>query len=465
MRFDEFDLEYDLLDGLDAMNFREATPVQEQTIPVILTGRDIIACAQTGTGKTAAFVLPLLNQLVKKTTSGSKIRALIMAPTRELAQQIDVQIQGFSYFLPISSLLVYGGGDGKDWEQQKRGMKMGADILVATPGRLLSHLEHSTIDLSQVEHFILDEADRMLDMGFNDDIVKIVKHLPEKRQTILFSATMPPKIRNLIKTTLHNPVEVSVAISKPNESITQGVYICYDGQKQDIVEHLFAEKREGKSIIFASSKLKVKDLAQRLKRKKMRVAAMHSDLTQEERQSVMLDFNNNRLDMLVATDIISRGIDINSIGLVINYDVPRDAEDYIHRIGRTGRAEATGEAITLVGEKEHQKWMRIEKLIERKVNRLPIPTELGESPAFNSSNSGGLDKNSTEKGGSPRNGSGKKSTKGATKGANRGADKTRAKESSNQSEEEQKREPLVIKKLVKPAPVDQSNSADDTASK
>ncbi|MGL4993383.1 MAG: DEAD/DEAH box helicase [Bacteroidales bacterium] len=382
MRFDELDLESSILDGLDSMNFVETTPVQEQTIPVILTGKDIIACAQTGTGKTASFVLPLLNQLTKSDDNSNKIRAIIMAPTRELAQQIDIQIQGFSYFCSISSLLVCGGGDGKEWEQQKRGMKMGADIVIATPGRLISHLEHSKIDFSHVTHFILDEADRMLDMGFYDDIMKLVKQIPESRQTILFSATMPPKIRNLIKSALRNPVEVSVAISKPSESIDQSVCICYDDQKLAILKHIFSEDGLGKSIIFCSSKLKVKDLAYQLRRNKMRVAAMHSDLEQDERQKVMLDFSNGKLDLLVATDIIARGIDIDDIALVINYDVPRDAEDYIHRIGRTGRADAKGRAITLVNIDDQFKLSRIEKLIEREVPRYQLPEGIGDAPEY-----------------------------------------------------------------------------------
>jgi len=382
MRFDELDLESSILDGLDSMNFVETTPVQEQTIPVILTGKDIIACAQTGTGKTASFVLPLLNQLTKSDDNSNKIRAIIMAPTRELAQQIDIQIQGFSYFCSISSLLVCGGGDGKEWEQQKRGMKMGADIVIATPGRLISHLEHSKIDFSHVTHFILDEADRMLDMGFYDDIMKLVKQIPESRQTILFSATMPPKIRNLIKSALRNPVEVSVAISKPSESIDQSVCICYDDQKLAVLKHIFAEDNIGKSIIFCSSKLKVKDLAHQLRRNKMRVSAMHSDLEQDERQKVMLDFANGKLDLLVATDIIARGIDIDDIALVINYDVPRDAEDYIHRIGRTGRADAKGRAITLVNLEDQFKLSRIEKLIEREVPRYPLPDGIGDAPEY-----------------------------------------------------------------------------------
>ena len=348
MTFEEFGLSEDVMRGLAAMNFKEATPVQEQTIPVILQKRDLIACAQTGTGKTAAYILPLLNLLTEKQGDGDRVRAVIVAPTRELAQQIDMQFEGFSYFLPISTVVVSGGGDGASWDQQKRGLTMGADIIIATPGRLISHLNISNIDFSGVECFILDEADRMLDMGFYDDIMKIGKKLPENRQTVMFSATMPPKIRQLAKNIMNEPVEVNVAISKPNEAIDQSAYVCYENQKMGIVDWLFKEPTGTKTIVFSSSKQKVKELAFSLKRKKYKVEAMHSDLEQSERESVMLDFKNNKIDILVATDVISRGIDIDQIGLVINYDVPHDPEDYIHRIGRTARANADGTAITFV---------------------------------------------------------------------------------------------------------------------
>ncbi len=383
MRFDELELTEELLDGLDTMNFQEMTPVQEKAIPIILEGRDVVASAQTGTGKTAAFVLPLLNQLSNNNYQENKIKAIIMAPTRELAQQIDTQIEGFSYFLPVSSLLVYGGGTGPDWEVQKRGMKLGADIIVATPGRLISHLEHSKIDLSHVKHFILDEADKMLDMGFADDIKKIVEYLPEDRQTVLFSATMPLKIQKLIASILHNPVHVNVAVSKPNESIEQFVYICYENQKLNLVEHIIKENPDQTVIIFCSSKKKVGDVAYHLKRKKIRAAAMHSDLEQDERQQVLLDYRNRKLDVLVATDILSRGIDIDNVGLVINWDLPMDTEDYIHRIGRTGRADAKGKAISLIGEKEQRGLIKVCRLIGRDIEQLPIPEYIGESPEFN----------------------------------------------------------------------------------
>lgn len=383
MRFDELDLSYGVLDGIDAMNFVEMTPVQEQTMPVIMDGYDLIACAQTGTGKTAAYTLPLLSKLEDEGNPDNVVKAVIIVPTRELAQQIDVQFEGFSYFLPISTTVVYGGGDGSTWEQQKQGMLQGSDVVIATPGRLISHIANSGVDLSHVEYLILDEADRMLDMGFFDDIMKIVNKMPKERQTLLFSATLPPKIRQLAQQILRNPVEVNIAISKPNEAIKQSIYVCHEHQKLKLVQQIYGSDFSGKSIIFASSKQKVKELAYTLKRKKLNVAAMHSDLEQEERDKVMLDFKNGKINILVATDIVSRGIDIEDIELVLNYDVPGDPEDYIHRIGRTARASAEGSAITLVNEEDQGRFYRIEKLMERQVEQLPIPEELGESPIYN----------------------------------------------------------------------------------
>lgn len=382
MKFSELELEPEVFDGLDAMNFVEMTPVQEHTIPVILSGRDIIGCAQTGTGKTAAYTLPLLNRLTIEGNPDNVVKSLIIVPTRELAQQIDMQFQGFSYFLPVSTTVVYGGGDGKGWEVQKRGMLMGADVVIATPGRLIAHLTNSGVDLSHVECLILDEADRMLDMGFSDDIMKIISYLPKERQTIMFSATLPPKIRELARTILNDPAEVTIAVSKPNEAISQSAYACYESQKLGIVREMFAEPKETKTIIFSSSKQKTKELAHVLKRMKFNVAAMHSDLEQSQREEVILNFKNNKVDILVATDIVARGIDIEDIGLVVNYDVPHDPEDYIHRIGRTARAAATGAAVTLVSQEEQGKFYRIEKFMEREVEKRPLPESVGEGPAY-----------------------------------------------------------------------------------
>lgn len=383
MKFDELDLEEEVLQGIEAMNFQEMTPVQEQTIPIILKGQDIIGCAQTGTGKTAAYTLPMLNRLLCEDNTDNHIRAVIMVPTRELARQIDMQIEGFSYFMTISSTVVYGGGDGAGWDQQKRGLLMGADVVIATPGRLLSHMANSGVDLSHVEYFILDEADRMLDMGFLNDIMQIVQKLPAQRQTIMFSATLPPKIRQLAAQILHNPAEVNIAVSRPNESIMQSAYICYETQKMPIVLELFGKSPNKKSIIFSSSKQKVKDLAHSLKRKKLNVAAMHSDLEQSEREAVMLDFKNGKTDILVATDIVARGIDIENISLVLNYDVPHDPEDYIHRIGRTGRANAEGVSITFVSETEQAAFGRIEEFIGKEIYKIPLPPQIGPGPEYN----------------------------------------------------------------------------------
>ncbi len=383
MKFDELGLSEEVMQGIDTMNYKEMTPVQEQTIPIILTGRDMIGCAQTGTGKTAAFLIPLLEKLAREGNPQDVVRSLIISPTRELAQQIDVQWQGFSYFLPVSANVVHGSSDGIEWSRQKQAMQMGADVVIATPGRLISFIEiASGIDLSHVEYFVLDEADRMLDMGFSDDIMKIIAKLPEKRQTIMFSATLPPKIRDLARKIMHDPAEVNIAVSKPNEAIDQSAYVVYERQKTGLVCELFANSAGSKTIIFASSKLKVKELAFTLKRMKLNVAAMHSDLDQPKREEVMLDFKNGKIDLLVATDIVARGIDIMDIGTVVNFDVPRDAEDYIHRIGRTARADADGRAITFISEKDQGSFHRIEEFIGREIPKLPLPEILGQGPAY-----------------------------------------------------------------------------------
>ena len=372
MRFDELDLEDAVLDGLYDMNFEETTPVQALTIPIILEGKDIIACAQTGTGKTAAYVLPIISELSRYSFPKDAVNAVIMAPTRELAQQIDQQIQGFTYFIPgISAVAVYGGTDGITWEQQKRGMELGADIVIATPGRLLSHIKLGTVDLSKVSFFVLDEADRMLDMGFYDDIMQVYKQLPANCQTIMFSATMPPKIRTLAQSILKNPEEVQIAISRPPESIMQTAYICYDMQKLKILERLFVESHPQRVIIFSSSKMKVKELTTTLRRMKFNVAAMHSDLEQSQREEVMKEFKSGHVDILVATDVVSRGIDINDIKLVINFDIPHDPEDYVHRIGRTARGtNGEGLAITFVGVNEQAAFHHIEKFLKKDIYKI-----------------------------------------------------------------------------------------------
>lgn len=382
MKFTELNLDERVLQALDTMNFEECTPVQEYTIPVILEGKDIIGVAQTGTGKTAAYLLPILNRLLTDNHPEDAINCIIMAPTRELAQQIDQQMEGFSYFLPVSSVAVYGGNDGVLFEQQKKGLTLGADVVIATPGRLISHLAMGYVDLSRVSYFILDEADRMLDMGFSDDIMQIVRYLPKERQTIMFSATMPGKIQQLAKTILQNPLEVKLAVSKPADKIIQAAYICYEHQKLGIIQSLFQDEVPDKVIIFASSKLKVKEVTNALKRMKLNVGEMHSDLEQAQRDTVMHEFKAGRLNILIATDIVSRGIDIDDVRLVINYDVPHDSEDYVHRIGRTARANNDGVAITFVNEKEQSKFKVIEHFLEKDIYKIPVPEELGEAPEY-----------------------------------------------------------------------------------
>ncbi len=389
MNFAELNLNDNVLDALDAMRFEECTPIQEKSIPVILEGRDLIAVAQTGTGKTAAYLLPVLNKLSEGGHPADAINCIVMAPTRELAQQIDQQMEGFSYFMPVSSVAVYGGNDGILFEQQKKGLILGADVVIATPGRLIAHLSLGYVDLSRVSYFILDEADRMLDMGFYDDIMQIVKYLPKGRQTIMFSATMPAKIQQLASNILNNPVEVKLAVSKPAEKIVQAAYVCYENQKLGIIRNLFAEETPERVIIFASSKLKVKEVTKALKQMKLNVGEMHSDLEQAQREAVMYEFKAGRINILVATDIVARGIDIDDIRLVINYDVPHDSEDYVHRIGRTARANNDGVAITFVSEKEQGSFKAIERFLEKDIYKIPIPEELGEAPEYNPKPFGG----------------------------------------------------------------------------
>lgn len=393
MRFDEIDFQPALLDAIDSMNFIECTPIQEKAIPLLLQGRDLIGVAQTGTGKTAAYLLPLLNRLLTDGFPKNAINCLIMVPTRELAQQIDQQIEGFTYFTDISSTAVYGGNDGIRFEQEKRGFAMGADIVVATPGRLISHISLGNIDLSKVSFFILDEADRMLDMGFYDDIMQIIKQLPHKRQNMLFSATMPEEIQKMAGAILHNPVEVKIAASKPADKILQAAYVCYEAQKLGIIQSLFSKSAPQRVLTFASSKLKVKEITRSLRRIGLNVGEMHSDLTQEERNGIMHRFRYGYINVLVATDIVSRGIDIDDIELVINFDVPHDPEDYVHRIGRTARAGAEGCALTFINPNDQSRFRRIERFLGNEVYKVPMPPELGEtpkySPASNHSKKGG----------------------------------------------------------------------------
>jgi ATP-dependent RNA helicase RhlE len=383
LKFTDYNFESTLQEGLDAMRFETPTPIQQQAIPVILNNQDLIAVAQTGTGKTAAFLLPILHKLA--TTASHTTDTVIIVPTRELALQIDQAVQGFAYFTGTSSLAIYGGGDGIIFEKEKRALTDGANIIIATPGRLTSHLNMGYVKFDKVKHLILDEADKMLDMGFVDDILKISTYLPKERQTLLFSATMPPAIRTLAQKLLHNPAQISIAISKPAEGITQKAFMAYNGQKTALVKHLLSETNYPSVLIFSSTKLNVKLLDKELRSLGLNAKAIHSDLEQEDREEVLRGFRSKKTQILVATDILSRGIDIEDISLVINYDIPNDAEDYIHRIGRTARASNKGEAITFINEFDQVKFHNIEKLMEREVEKYPTPEFLGETPIYNPS--------------------------------------------------------------------------------
>jgi ATP-dependent RNA helicase RhlE len=369
-----------LLEGLESMGFEKPTPIQEKAIPVILSNRDLIACAQTGTGKTAAFLLPVINKILKAHTD--TIDTLIIVPTRELAIQIDEALQGFAYFTPITAIAIYGGNNGSSYEQEKKALTQGANIIIATPGRLIAHLNQGYVKFSTVKHLILDEADRMLDMGFSDDLNRIISFLPRDRQTLMFSATMPPKIRTLAKKILRNPEEVNIAMSKPAEKVIQGAYLVYNSQKVGLIKQLLTGKNLKTVIIFSSTKSKVKELEKELHQLGFNIAAIHSDLEQDQRNEVLRSFKNKKLQILVATDILSRGIDIDSIELVINFDVPGDAEDYIHRVGRTARAEATGVALTFINPADLRKFRNIEQLIGSEVKKIPLPESLGSGPEY-----------------------------------------------------------------------------------
>lgn len=382
MKFTDFNLNENVLEAISYMGFDEATPIQEMAIPEIMNEKDLIACAQTGTGKTAAFILPILDKLAG--TQGTSVNTLIIVPTRELALQIDQQIQGFSYFVSVSSCPVYGGGDGNDFEVERKALLGNADIIVATPGKLISHLKMGYVKFNEIKHLILDEADKMLDMGFYDDIQKIISFIPKERQTLMFSATMPPKIRTLASQILKDPKEISIELSKPAEGVLQASYLVFDANKITLIKSLITDKPEYDSIlVFTSTKSKVFEIVRGLRSKDHYIEGISSDLEQQEREEVLSRFRSKQTRILVATDVISRGIDIKDINLVINYDVPADAEDYVHRVGRTARANTTGVAITLINENDMQRFDKIEKLIDREIIKIPTPIEIGESPVWN----------------------------------------------------------------------------------
>lgn len=380
MTFSDFQFAPEVQEGLQSMGYKNPTPIQSQAIPLVLQHKDLIACAQTGTGKTASYLLPILHHISQ--TEKKYINTLILAPTRELAQQIDQQVEGLAYFAGISSIAVYGGGDGAVYETQKKAMREGVDIIIATPGRLIAHLNSGAINLDYLQHLVLDEADRMLDMGFSDDIMRIISFLPKKRQTLLFSATMPPKIKGLATSILQQPEEVTISISKPAEGITQQAYNTHDHQKLPLIESLLKDKTYKSGIIFSSTKDKVKELDKAFRKIGIQAKAFHSDLDQSERESLLQAFRARQLPFLIGTDVLSRGIDVEGIELVVNFDVPPDAEDYIHRIGRTARAATTGTAITFINERDQRKFQAIENLIGKPIDKLPLPEGMGEAPAY-----------------------------------------------------------------------------------
>ncbi len=412
MTFNDFNFDDKLLDSLSAMGYTKPTPIQEQAIPMIMANKDLIACAQTGTGKTAAFLLPILNKLLK--TEKRHLNTLIVVPTRELALQIDQQVEGLSYFLSVSSIAVYGGNDGTVWEQQKKALREGADIIIATPGRLIAQLQSGLMDFTHMQHLVLDEADRMLDMGFYEDIMQVISYIPKNVQKVMFSATMPPKIRTLANTILNNPETINIALSKPAEGILQQAYVVYDSQKVPLIQSLLTTGNFPSVVIFASTKDSVKILDRELQRVGIPTKAFHSDLDQSEREQILRGFKAKQIQVLIGTDIISRGIDVEGISLVINYDVPPDPEDYIHRIGRTARAETKGTAITFVNDKDQPKFFRIESLIGRDIDKMPVPESLGAVPLyepekkvekkhFSKGGSGGSKTSSNYKGKNPNN--------------------------------------------------------------
>jgi len=394
LNFKELGLDEKLLEGIDAMGYETATPVQAQVIQPILAGKDIIASAQTGTGKTAAFLLPIVHKMLTSPHPAHQINALIIVPTRELAIQIAETMEGLGYFTDISCIAVYGGGDGNSFVTEKKALSSGVDMVVCTPGRMIAHLNMGYVKMKEVNYLVLDEADRMLDMGFNDDIMKIISFLPKVRQNLLFSATMPPKMRDLARKLLHQPVEINIAVSKPPEQIVQQAFVIYDAQKIPLVKYVLKSKDYTRVIIFCSKKQQVKQLSAELKRAKFSIEEIHSDLEQDKREQVMQDFRNKKLKILVATDILSRGIDIEEIELVINFDVPNDGEDYIHRIGRTARAESTGTAITFISEAEQRKFASIEELLGKQVVKIAVPPEFGEVPIYSPRTGGSRNGNS-----------------------------------------------------------------------
>ncbi len=411
MKFTDLHLSDSLLEGIDAMGYDEATPIQEQAIPAILEGKDLIASAQTGTGKTAAFLLPVVEQIVRMPQKDG-VKALVIVPTRELAVQIQQNMEGMSYFTDVSSIAIYGGRDGTSYSSEKQALSFGVDMVIGTPGRIISHSNMPYVDWSNLKYLILDEADRMLDMGFNDDIMRIISNLPVKRQNLLFSATMPPKMRQLARKLTHQPKEINIAVSKPAEKIIQSAYVVYDNQKIPLAKYILKQHDFSSVLIFCSTKSSVKDLAKELKRAKLSVEEIHSDLDQTRREEVLSLYKQRKIKILVATDILSRGIDIEDIEMVINFDVPPDAEDYVHRIGRTARAQSDGIAYTFINQRDQRRFLQIEELIEKVIEKKKVPEEFGDAPKYDPKRRQGGGFKGKRKGGGYK---GKKSNNGKKK--------------------------------------------------
>ncbi|TNE56453.1 MAG: DEAD/DEAH box helicase [Bacteroidetes bacterium] len=405
MEFKEFDFHPALLDGIDSLNFKTATPIQEQAIPHILEGKDLIGIAQTGTGKTAAFILPVLDRIMDM-PEDHRIKALVIVPTRELAMQIDQAVEAYAYFTGISSIAVYGGGGGSEFSQERNAITKGAELIIATPGRLIAHMNMGYVDFSQLQFLILDEADRMLDMGFMPDLQKIIQALNPKRQNLLFSATMPHGVMKLARSLMHDPVTINIALSKPAERVRQEAYVVHDEQKLPVLLDILKDRTGQRVLIFSSTKQVVNRLFQKLRSKKLNIGMISSDLEQSEREKVMLAFRNSQVEVLVATDVLSRGIDIDGIDLIVNFDVPQDAEDYVHRIGRTARAAREGTAITLIGPADQRRFQRIESLIGSEVEKIPVPEQYGPAPAYTpkSSHSGSKNRHRNKRSGDKKGG-------------------------------------------------------------
>lgn len=435
IRFDALDMHPDVMDALDAMGFQEATPIQAESIPKILDGKDLMGIAQTGTGKTGAFLLPTIDRILDTPDNG-KIKALIVVPTRELAQQIDQAVEGFGYYAKVTSLAIYGGGSGHDFSREKKALTKGADIIIATPGRFLSHLTLGYVDLSELTCLILDEADRMLDMGFHGDIMRIAEKCKKERQTLLFSATMPDRIETLSKDLLNNPLTVKLALSKPAEKIKQGAYVLFDHQKDDVLVEVLKDRNVKSGIVFTSRKRTVSQITRTLKKAGIQCERISSDAEQSEREAVMLGFRQKKFPILVATDVVSRGIDIDSIELVVNYDVPPNEEDYVHRIGRTARADKDGEGVTLINPDDQFRFGKIEKLIEKEVPKLDIPERLGKGPEYNPKNRGGGGRHGGRSGGHGGRG-GRKPSRGGGGGNSSGGGGNRGKKPFNRNKSKQ----------------------------